>query len=94
VPFEPTPGRGVPGGEAYTGVQAQQEGGVLTEEADPATGTGSGDAPPVPSTVQPTVPTIPIEGPGACAQRRRGRTRRDARRPTPLGPRPPCLVLG
>ncbi|HEY5875738.1 MAG TPA: transglutaminaseTgpA domain-containing protein [Ilumatobacteraceae bacterium] len=65
VPFEPTPGRGVPGGEAYTGVQAQQEGGVLTDEADPATGgNGAGGAPPVPSTVQPTVPTIPIEGPG------------------------------
>ncbi|MGD9702086.1 MAG: DUF3488 and DUF4129 domain-containing transglutaminase family protein [Acidimicrobiia bacterium] len=64
VPFEPTPGRGVPGGEGYTGVQAQQEGGVLTGDADPATGAGTGDAPPVPATVQPTVPTIPIEGPG------------------------------
>lgn len=67
VPFEPTPGRGVPGAEGYTGVQAQQDGGVLTGPGDtpePA----SGDAEPSPpATAQPTVPTIPIEGPGEGA---------------------------
>jgi transglutaminase-like putative cysteine protease len=63
VPFEPTPGRGVPGAEAYTGIPAQQEGGILTGEADPATNTGGAEQPPVPQTAQPTVPTLPIEGP-------------------------------
>lgn len=30
VPFEPTPGRGIPGGERYTGVPEQQEGDAAT----------------------------------------------------------------
>jgi len=47
VPFEPTPGRGVPGAEAYTGVPENQVGGVSnpttpTTIADPST-TVAGD---------------------------------------------------
>ncbi len=34
VPFEPTPGRGAPGAESYTGVQPAQEGGELTGTPD------------------------------------------------------------
>lgn len=65
VPFEPTPGRGVPGAEGYTGVAAQQEGGVLTDEGDTPEPAGVGPDPAPPVTAQPTVPTIPIEGPDA-----------------------------
>ena len=36
VPFEPTPGRGAPGAESYTGVQPAQEGGELTGTPDVA----------------------------------------------------------
>ncbi len=47
VLFEPTPGRGAPGAEGYTGVAPAQEGGVLTDEADavPAGSSGEGGAP-------------------------------------------------
>ena len=64
VPFEPTPGRGVPGAEGYTGVPAQQEGGVLTDAGDTPEPAGGAPNPASPVTAQPTIPTIPIEGPG------------------------------
>jgi transglutaminase-like putative cysteine protease len=63
VPFEPTPGRGAPGAEGYTGVQAAQDGGVLSGPADTPTDTDkprttNGSASP-PTSRAPTLPTIP-----------------------------------
>lgn len=49
VPFEPTPGRGVPGGESYTGVPAQQD--TATTATSPTTTVSSSGAP---STVVPS----------------------------------------
>ena len=57
VAFEPTPGRGAPGAEAYTGVPEQQQG-------EPA----SGDTPTTTTTVAPAVPPGADElAPGAPA---------------------------
>ncbi len=50
VPFEPTPGRGIPGAESYTGIPAQQD-------TTPAVA-GSGDRPPVTPTTRPTAATF------------------------------------
>ncbi len=50
VPFEPTPGRGIPGAESYTGIPAQQDN-------TPAQG-GTGDRPPVTPTTRPTSATV------------------------------------
>ena len=47
VPFEPTPGRGIPGGEAYTGLQPDQD------HSDPAPDPEST----APTTTQPLAPT-------------------------------------
>ncbi|QYG92780.1 transglutaminase domain-containing protein [Iamia sp. SCSIO 61187] len=52
VPFEPTPGRGIPGAEQYTGVPAQQSG----EEAVPAPTTA-------PAATEPAPTTAPANGP-------------------------------
>lgn len=49
VPFEPTPGRGIPGAERYTGVEAQQETG---EVVPPGTGGEPGEGP-APTSVAP-----------------------------------------
>jgi transglutaminase-like putative cysteine protease len=46
VPFEPTPGRGIPGAESYTGIRAQQD-------TTPAQA-GTGDRPPVTPTTRPS----------------------------------------
>ena len=50
IPFEPTPGRGAPGAEAWTGVAAEEAGGVVDRPADNApaangNGTGNQGAP-------------------------------------------------
>jgi transglutaminase-like putative cysteine protease len=50
VPFEPTPGRGIPGAESYTGIPAQQD-------TTPAQA-GTGDRPPVTPTTRPTSATF------------------------------------
>ena len=50
VPFEPTPGRGIPGAESYTGIPAQQD-------TTPAQA-GTGDRPPVTPTTRPTAATF------------------------------------
>ena len=56
VSFEPTPGRGAPGAEDYTGVEADQDESVPPPVA-PGDGNGdSGTGAPVPDTVTPTVP--------------------------------------
>ena len=57
VPFEPTPGRGEPGAEAYTGVApAQDESGP-----GPATGGEGGDVAAIPDVPPPTAPVIPLD---------------------------------
>lgn len=59
VLFEPTPGRGAPGSEAYTGVQPAQAGGVLTGTPDQAEPSGQGGQPvPVTSAPRATVPSV------------------------------------
>jgi transglutaminase-like putative cysteine protease len=63
VQFEPTPGRGAPGTEGWTGVPPEQDGGVLTGPADDVSEedrpqSTNGNAAPPPSRA-PTVPTIP-----------------------------------
>ncbi|MGH9132933.1 MAG: transglutaminaseTgpA domain-containing protein, partial [Ilumatobacteraceae bacterium] len=50
VPFEPTPGRGIPGAESYTGIPAQQD-------TSPARA-GTGDRPPATPTTRPTAATF------------------------------------
>jgi transglutaminase-like putative cysteine protease len=77
VPFEPTPGRGAPGAESYTGLQPEQDdsgpggsgaGQGATESTLPPTPTTA--VPPqttvpaggVPSTTNPTGPNIPSDG--------------------------------
>lgn len=59
VAFEPTPGRGVPGGEDYTGVPAEQD-------ETPGTGTGTGDVPgsAVPRPTAPVTVVPPPTNPG------------------------------
>jgi transglutaminase-like putative cysteine protease len=56
VPFEPTPGRGEPGAEGYTGVAAAQD----ESAPGPATGDG-GDATATPDVPPPTAPVIPLD---------------------------------
>jgi transglutaminase-like putative cysteine protease len=58
VPFEPTPGRGAPGAEAHTGVDAAQDetvGGGPDEEGN-GDGDGDGTAAPAPAAVAPPRP--------------------------------------
>jgi transglutaminase-like putative cysteine protease len=50
VPFDATPGRGIPGSESYTGIPAQQD-------TTPAQA-GTGDRPPVTPTTRPTAATF------------------------------------
>jgi len=50
VPFDATPGRGIPGAESYTGIPAQQD-------TTPAQA-GTGDRPPVTPTTRPTAATF------------------------------------
>jgi hypothetical protein len=65
VAFEPTPGRGAPGAEAYTGIAEQQ---AAPGEANVATTVaGGGAGPPItPSTIDPSATTssVPLEGLG------------------------------
>ena len=72
VPFEPTPGRGMPGAEAYTGIEPQQDAGedtppptTTTTTLPPPTTTIAGQAPPPPDQNQtPTTapePTPPLD---------------------------------
>jgi transglutaminase-like putative cysteine protease len=53
VPFEPTPGRGIPGAEGYTGVPEAQDGAAGTPPEQPPA-TAPGEAPP--ATPPPSVP--------------------------------------
>ena len=56
VPFEPTPGRGAPGAEEYTGVAPAQD------ESAPGTPTGDGgEAAAAPDVPPPTAPVIPLD---------------------------------
>lgn len=57
VPFEPTPGRGAPGAESYTGVQPAQDGGELTGTPDVAGPSNSSDKTP---DGQPKAPTTTV----------------------------------
>ncbi len=67
--FEPTPGRGAPGDESYTGVPEDQEGPAPTPNGEDDTGADSGSGVVPPTTVNPNQPgpsttTIPEFGPG------------------------------
>jgi transglutaminase-like putative cysteine protease len=57
VPFEPTPGRGEPGAEGYTGVAAAQD----DSGPGPATGDDGGDAAATADVPPPTAPVIPFD---------------------------------
>jgi transglutaminase-like putative cysteine protease len=57
VPFEPTPGRGAPGAEEYTGVARDQEGPSVGEPA-PTTTVAVGDLPGAPVAPPPTDPRL------------------------------------
>jgi transglutaminase-like putative cysteine protease len=67
VPFEPTPGRGMPGAEAYTGVLPQQAGDppppttttTTTAPAPTTTVAGQGQVPPPPPAATTTTTTLP-----------------------------------
>jgi transglutaminase-like putative cysteine protease len=59
VPFEPTPGRGAPGTEQYTGVAPDQD--VTPADDD----TPSDDTATTPTTIAPPVPPGDIDGPSA-----------------------------
>jgi transglutaminase-like putative cysteine protease len=59
VAFEPTPGRGIPGGEGYTGVEEQQ--------AVPENPTSATTVPPAPTTVPGEGPTTTLPADGAVA---------------------------
>jgi transglutaminase-like putative cysteine protease len=71
VPFEPTPGRGMPGAEAYTGIRPEQDTGetpvttttTTTTTLPPTTTTLAGQTPPPPgqttTTLPPTTTTLP-----------------------------------
>jgi transglutaminase-like putative cysteine protease len=63
VPFEPTPGRGMPGAEAYTGIEPDQDDGgqaetttTTTTTLPPTTTTLAGQTPPPPSQTTTTLP--------------------------------------
>jgi transglutaminase-like putative cysteine protease len=61
VPFEPTPGRGAPGAESYTGVApAQDESGP--DGSGAASGPTESTLPPAPTTVVPPQTTVPAGG--------------------------------
>lgn len=62
VPFEPTPGRGAPGAEAYTGVPAQQAAPGAPTESEPVPEVTPSTAPPTATVPPPTVapePSVP-----------------------------------
>jgi hypothetical protein len=74
VPFEPTPGRGMPGAEAYTGIQPDQETGEAPEDTTttttstlpPTTTTLAGQTAPPPGQTTTTLPpttttTVPLD---------------------------------
>lgn len=78
VPFEPTPGRGQPGAQAYTGVEPSQE--VAPQPETPTTTTTTtlppttttvagqeGQAPPPPTAAPPTTAPPPVPPPDADA---------------------------
>jgi transglutaminase-like putative cysteine protease len=58
VPFEPTPGRGIPGGETYTGVPEQQAG-AGAESPTTSTTTEAEEAPEAPSTTAGSAASTP-----------------------------------
>ena len=60
VPFEPTPGRGIPGGEDYTGVPAAQDSGSVPTPESPSTTSPT-------STVAPTTSAPASDGSGTTA---------------------------
>jgi len=61
VAFEPTPGRGAPGAEAYTGVRPAQAGASGTDVAPFSSPLPTGTPAPVPTT-PPPVPTVAPQG--------------------------------
>ena len=73
MPFEPTPGRGMPGAEAYTGIRPEQDTGetpettttTTTTTLPPTTTTLAGQTPPPPgqttTTLPPTTTTLPLD---------------------------------
>jgi transglutaminase-like putative cysteine protease len=63
VPFEPTPGRGIPGGENYTGVQEEQAG--PDGDQSGATSTTSSSTTVAPGAPTTTPPGRSLEDPGA-----------------------------
>ena len=67
VPFEPTPGRGIPGAEAYTGIEPQPETGDTTEPTTttlpPTTTTVAGQTPPPGQETTTTPPPPPTTTP-------------------------------
>ena len=72
VPFEPTPGRGIPGAETYTGVAEAQAGGVLrgTPDVGNTTKADTGPKGPTATTVpQGTRSTIPKDRPENTGRR-------------------------
>lgn len=69
VPFEPTPGRGMPGAEAWTGVAEQQDGGVPAEPATtttaaPPTSAGGTTPTSAPAEVPPSAAAAPADDGG------------------------------
>lgn len=74
VAFEPTPGRGLPGAESYTGVAAAQDAAepddapptTLAAPADPAINPGSGSVPPSTTAVGATASPVPTTSPTAA----------------------------
>ena len=83
VPFEPTPGRGMPGAEAYTGVPPQQDGDAAADHHDDhddhdddragrPTTTVAGQAPPPPPPSATTTTVAPATAAAAAAHRRPG----------------------
>ena len=71
VPFEPTPSRGIPGAESYTGIPAAQEGEAAvappTTVASATTVPGNVDTGTVP---QPATTTVPCPPSAASTPRR------------------------
>jgi transglutaminase-like putative cysteine protease len=72
VAFDPTPGRGAPGAQSYTGIPAQQDTGGLPSAppetapqgpSGPATSSPGGSGPPPPTTVAPPQATHPQAAP-------------------------------
>lgn len=79
VPFEPTPGRGMPGAQAYTGVAPAQDAGALVDASSTTSTTTSTTTPASASTSAPAddptapdevgsaaAPTVEEEGPGGA----------------------------